>query len=113
MEGKYLYEVCYWDGIDREIRRFKIKKVHKQNISVHYWQFRLKKKDIGTLYFIKRSNALLNALILHEEMLPFCEKYLRPRFEKEIGSLRRMLKRQLEKEKQGEAQDDDSSTIKG
>ena len=61
--GDLLWEIIYWGGKDREIRKYKIKKIIGKRIKVIYWMDIItKKKILDGKYFLTLKEALIDKI---------------------------------------------------
>jgi len=89
-EGDYLWEIGYYPHkkysftkLQRDIKRYKIKKVNEKSYTMFYG-FKVMKSEIGTEYFASKYDAIKYALKEHEQEFGDAIK--------EIESLRKLLK---------------------
>jgi GH18 family chitinase len=94
-EGDLLWQIIYWGGEDREIRKFKVKKIKGEIIHLVYWGFKFKKQKIlDKELFLSLKEALIDKIELQKETVKENEYNLK-------GSLKELnyLKSKLNSEK--------------
>lgn len=103
--GDKLWQLRYWEGhpwknngrCERQLAHVKIKKVNPKSLTLVYWEWKIKKDEIGFEWFLTKKEAYEHALECHKESLEAPLERVND-LQKEIKYLERKIKEELKEE---------------